>query len=116
VLHVCNRRKGHPPPHILDLFDRTEPREPTTPAYPATIGASPTGDARPEPDFLDSMISAHNAEALAKATTVRCPECKGRGWHPGDCHPREECGRCDGTGRCPPAPPAETTTTTDKEK
>jgi hypothetical protein len=28
-----------------------------------------------------------------------CPECKGRGWHVGDCHPRETCGVCDGTGR-----------------
>ena len=35
----------------------------------------------------------------------RCPECKGRGWHVGDCHPREVCGACDGTGkmRCCPA-------------
>ncbi len=28
----------------------------------------------------------------------RCEECKGRGWHIGDCHPREECGACKGTG------------------
>jgi hypothetical protein len=27
-----------------------------------------------------------------------CPACKGRGWNPGDCHPREVCGTCNGTG------------------
>ena len=28
-----------------------------------------------------------------------CPECNGRGWHVGECHPREECGACYGTGK-----------------
>jgi hypothetical protein len=28
----------------------------------------------------------------------RCDACKGRGWVPGDCHPREVCGTCNGTG------------------
>lgn len=28
----------------------------------------------------------------------KCLECTGRGWHPGDCHPRETCAACDGTG------------------
>jgi hypothetical protein len=28
----------------------------------------------------------------------RCDACKGRGWIPGDCHPREVCGTCNGTG------------------
>ena len=32
-----------------------------------------------------------------------CPECKGRGWHVGDCHPRESCGVCSGTGVAPMA-------------
>jgi hypothetical protein len=27
-----------------------------------------------------------------------CPECKGRGWHVGECHPRETCGVCRGSG------------------
>ena len=27
-----------------------------------------------------------------------CPECKGRGWHVGECHPREACGICRGSG------------------
>lgn len=27
-----------------------------------------------------------------------CIECKGRGWHVGECHPRETCGVCDGAG------------------
>jgi hypothetical protein len=30
-----------------------------------------------------------------------CLSCKGRGWHHGDCHPREVCGACDGTGYGP---------------
>lgn len=28
-----------------------------------------------------------------------CSSCKGRGWHVGECHPREVCGDCDGNGR-----------------
>jgi hypothetical protein len=28
----------------------------------------------------------------------RCDACKGRGWIPGECHPREVCGTCNGTG------------------
>lgn len=27
-----------------------------------------------------------------------CAECKGRGWHIGECHPQEECGACLATG------------------
>lgn len=30
-----------------------------------------------------------------------CRECRGRGWHIGECHPRETCGVCDGTGKRP---------------
>jgi hypothetical protein len=37
-----------------------------------------------------------------------CVECKGRGWHPGDCHPRETCGVCDGSGFAPAAAPPTT--------
>lgn len=37
----------------------------------------------------------------APATPKKCPECKGRGWHVGDCHPRETCGVCDGSGVLP---------------
>lgn len=33
--------------------------------------------------------------------TVACPDCKGRGWHIGECHPQEECGTCLGSGRVP---------------
>lgn len=28
-----------------------------------------------------------------------CIECGGGGWHVGECHPRETCGSCDGSGR-----------------
>ena len=28
----------------------------------------------------------------------KCPSCKGRGWHIGECHPQEACGACVGTG------------------
>jgi len=28
----------------------------------------------------------------------KCQSCKGRGWHIGECHPREACGACVGTG------------------
>lgn len=31
-----------------------------------------------------------------------CTECKGRGWHVGDCHPQESCGACAGTGYAHP--------------
>lgn len=34
----------------------------------------------------------------AMSALERCVPCKGRGWVPGDCHPREVCGACDGTG------------------
>lgn len=27
-----------------------------------------------------------------------CNDCDGRGWNVGDCHPREECAKCAGTG------------------
>lgn len=27
-----------------------------------------------------------------------CRACNGRGWHVGECHPREECGACKGSG------------------
>lgn len=27
-----------------------------------------------------------------------CAECGGKGWHIGDCHPRETCGACNGAG------------------
>lgn len=27
-----------------------------------------------------------------------CPDCKGRGWHVGECHPQEVCGTCGGNG------------------
>jgi len=27
---------------------------------------------------------------------VECKECNGKGWHHGDCHPRETCGVCNG--------------------
>jgi hypothetical protein len=37
-----------------------------------------------------------------------CVECKGRGWHPGDCHPSETCGVCDGSGFAPAAAPPTT--------
>jgi hypothetical protein len=30
--------------------------------------------------------------------TPACPECKGRAWHVGECHPRETCGVCCGSG------------------
>jgi hypothetical protein len=26
---------------------------------------------------------------------LACTECKGRGWHVGECHPREACGACE---------------------
>lgn len=38
------------------------------------------------------------ADTPSPDPSKRCPECKGRGWHPGDCHPREECAKCEGTG------------------
>jgi hypothetical protein len=47
-------------------------------------------DARAQMIKIDALF--------ATEPEVRCPECKGRGWHPGDCHPREECGVCGGTG------------------
>jgi hypothetical protein len=28
----------------------------------------------------------------------KCRECNGRGWNVGECHPREECGICEGAG------------------
>jgi hypothetical protein len=31
-----------------------------------------------------------------------CSECAGRGWHVGECHPREECAACEGLGFAPP--------------
>lgn len=34
----------------------------------------------------------------AAGPTERCKECNSRGWHWGDCHPRETCGVCDGAG------------------
>lgn len=45
------------------------------------------------------------------ARFTNCPECNGKGWHYGDCHPRETCGICNGEGavvevhdpRCPDA-------------
>lgn len=30
---------------------------------------------------------------------VKCEVCGGKGWHIGECHPREECATCSGTGR-----------------
>lgn len=30
--------------------------------------------------------------------TPQCAECSGRGWHIGECHPRETCGVCCGSG------------------
>lgn len=47
---------------------------------------------------LADAIKAADAE-WREQNAARCPECKGRGWHMGDCHPRETCGVCDGTGR-----------------
>lgn len=35
---------------------------------------------------------------------MKCPECRGRGWHVGDCHPQETCGVCDGAGKVPHKP------------
>ena len=32
----------------------------------------------------------------------KCECCAGRGWHVGECHPQEECGRCSGTGYADP--------------
>lgn len=29
---------------------------------------------------------------------TKCLECRGRGWHVGECHPRETCGACSGEG------------------
>lgn len=29
---------------------------------------------------------------------MKCTECDGRGWHVGECHPRETCGVCMGLG------------------
>jgi DnaJ-class molecular chaperone len=34
----------------------------------------------------------------ATLTPSKCDECKGRGWHHGDCHPAEICGICNGFG------------------
>jgi len=35
----------------------------------------------------------------------RCPDCGGRGWYIGECHPQEKCDSCNGTGGVrPPAP------------
>lgn len=28
----------------------------------------------------------------------KCPDCAGRGWYVGECHPQEKCGSCNGTG------------------
>jgi hypothetical protein len=36
---------------------------------------------------------------LVHAPVELCPHCGGRGWGVGECHPMEECGACDGTGR-----------------
>ena len=41
-------------------------------------------------------------------STDMCPECNGRGWHPGDCHPMETCGVCGGTGATRPPPGGKT--------
>ncbi len=38
------------------------------------------------------------AAARKGETSAACTECGGRGWHPGDCHPHEVCGICDGFG------------------
>jgi hypothetical protein len=35
---------------------------------------------------------------MADLSTPKCPECEGRGWHIGECHPRETCGICNGSG------------------
>lgn len=37
-------------------------------------------------------------EELRAARTMKCRECRGRGWHVGECHPQETCGVCDGSG------------------
>lgn len=38
----------------------------------------------------------------AQPDQTKCAECKGRGWHVGECHPREECGACLATGLAHP--------------
>jgi len=35
-------------------------------------------------------------------TLAKCLECGGRGWHVGECHPRETCGVCEGSGTLSP--------------
>jgi hypothetical protein len=46
----------------------------------------------PEPE------SAGGALPFPDDAGPKCDACKGRGWIPGDCHPLEVCGTCNGTG------------------
>ena len=46
----------------------------------------------------DQDIPDVQAATPSESPHLDCNECKGRGWHIGECHPREECGACAGTG------------------
>jgi hypothetical protein len=50
---------------------------------------------------LPSSSTAPRADAIPPPddSGPPCDACKGRGWFVGDCHPREVCGTCNGTGR-----------------
>lgn len=62
------------------------------------------GDRDPE---LGIKLDRERAVLLFRremADEMKCPECRGRGWNVGECHPQETCGACDGAGKVPHKP------------
>lgn len=48
---------------------------------------------------VDSRESCRILRERMERVGCVCPWCQGRGWHHGECHPKEQCGGCDGNGR-----------------
>lgn len=47
----------------------------------------------------DAALALLASREVADDAGPPCKDCNGRGWHRGDCHPRETCGTCLGSGR-----------------
>jgi hypothetical protein len=83
-------------------------------AYACRLPRGHQGDHHPNPcghdgcTGLECLAAPERSETPAPEAGRPCVECKGRGWHPGDCHPRETCGVCDGSGFAPAAAPPTT--------
>lgn len=53
----------------------------------------------------ERILKKQQAKVHAGISKIQvCAECKGRGWHVGECHPQETCGCCEGRGVVPSTP------------